>query len=137
LIPPETALLLYYFHTADGTPLSGRWISFSDLPDGRFYNQAFQGYTGRELSRAFGLDPEGFQRAAMRAGGTPQDFGDLAFKFPILPYVAFLAVLWRGDEDFPSSCQILFDASAPHSLPTDACAVAGSLLTRRLLAARG
>ena len=37
------ALLLYYFTIADGTPLAGRWISFAELPDGRFYQQAYQG----------------------------------------------------------------------------------------------
>jgi len=43
----QLAMLLYYFSTADGSPLEYSWISFSELPDGRFYNQAFQGYTGR------------------------------------------------------------------------------------------
>lgn len=133
LRPPDIALVLYYFHTADGTPLSHRWISFADLPDGRFYNQAFQGYTGRELARRFGGEIEEFERRALLAGGERHDFGDIAFKFPVLPHLAFLVVLWQGDEDFPASCQILFDASAPHNLPTDACAVAGSLLTHRLL----
>jgi len=133
LIPPETALLFYYFHTADGTPLSGQWISFSDLPDGRFYNQAFQGYTGKELARAYGQAPEKLEQAALRLGGRREEFGDLAFRFTVLPNVAFLVVLWLGDEDFPSSCQILFDAACAHSLPTDALAVGGSLLTRKLI----
>jgi hypothetical protein len=135
LNPPEIALLMYYFHTADGAPPSKRWIAFSGLPDGRFYNQAFQGYTGRELARVYGQNPEGFARAALQSGGARQKFGDLAFEFPVLPHLTFLAVLWQGDEDFPSSCQILFDTSASHYLPTDACAVAGSLLTHRILAA--
>lgn len=133
LIPPELALLFYYFYTADGAPLARQWISFSDLPDGRFYNQAFQGYTGRELARAYGQAPDQFEQAALCLGGSREDFGDLAFRFPVLPHVAFLAVLWLGDEDFPSSCQILFDSACAHSLPTDALAVGGSLLTRKLI----
>jgi len=44
-----------------------------------------------------------------------------------------LAVYWQGDEDFPSTCQVLFDASASHYLPTDAYAILGSTLTRRLI----
>ena len=36
------ALVLYYFLTCDGTMPTGRWISFSELPDGRFYSHAFE-----------------------------------------------------------------------------------------------
>jgi hypothetical protein len=41
-------------------------------------------------------------------------------------------VYWQGDEDFDASCQVLFDASARHYLPTDAYAILGSTLTRML-----
>jgi len=42
---------------------------------------------------------------------------------------------WQGDEDFPSSYRVLFDAALAHQLPTDAGAVLGSTITRRLIAA--
>jgi hypothetical protein len=129
------ALLLYYFNTADGTPLSSHWISFADLPDGRFYNQAFQGYTGGVLARVFQNDKSGFEGAAAGLGGVVQSLGDSAFTFQALPFVMLLIVFWQGDEDFPSSYQILFDASSSHYLPTDAFAILGSTLTRRMVAA--
>lgn len=132
----DQALLLYYLTTADGEPLSGVWIAFSDLPDGRFYNQAFQGYTGKELARAFQDDRAGFERAAQALGGVRQPLGDAAFAFQALPRVPLMAVFWQGDEDFPSACQVLFDAAASHYLPTDAYAILGSTLTRRLIKAR-
>lgn len=127
-------LLLYYFSAADGAPVSGRWISFADLPDGRFYNQAFQGYTGRELAKTIQSDAGGLALAARLSGGE-RDLdapGDLAFRFQALPQVPLLLVYWQGDEDFPASCQVLFDASVSHYLPTDACAILGSNLTSRL-----
>lgn len=129
------ALILYYFQTADGTPVANQWISFSELPDGRFYNQAFQGYTGKELVRVF-QSGTAFEDAAQKLGGVRQSFGDAAFAFQVLPRVSLMVVFWRGDEDFPSSFQILFDASAGRYLPTDACAIAGSMLTRQLVASR-
>ena len=134
--PINQALLLYYFTTADGTPPSGEWISFSELPDGRFYNQAFQGYTGHELSKFFQNDHPSFEQAARLLGGTPQNLGDSSFSFKVLPRVDLLVVYWQGDEDIPASFQILFDASAKNYLPTDAYAILGSKLTQRLLAAR-
>lgn len=129
----QLALTLYYFATADGSPLMQRWISFSDLPDGRFYNQAYQGYTGYELVRCFGNDRSAFDQAAIKLGGVHQTFGDSAFSFLALPRVPILVVLWQGDEDFSASYQILFDASANHYLPTDAYAILGSTLTSRLI----
>jgi hypothetical protein len=131
----QQALFLYYFSTADGAPWQDRWISFADLADGRFYNLAFQGYTGQELARHFKNDQKRFESAALAAGGVPATHGNLAFRFQALPRVPLLAVYWVGDDDFPASCQILFDASANHYLPTDAFAILGSSLTRRLIAA--
>lgn len=135
----DQALLAYYFRLSDGTPLAGSWISFSELPDGRFYDQAFQGYTGHELAKALGNDGAGFGRAAEHLHGRfinpEQSPGDIAFAYPVLPRVALLVVCWLGDEDFPASYRILFDAAIGHHLSTDACAILGSTLTRRLLKA--
>jgi hypothetical protein len=137
---PQTtqALVLYYFITADGTIPEARWISFGDLPDGRFYNQAFQGYTGAELARKFKNDLDDFTSAAASASGRrigpePQIPGDITFSFQALPRVSVAAAYWLGDEDFPSSAQILFETTAPHYLPTDVCAYLGSALTRKLI----
>lgn len=135
--PLESAFLLYYFATADGTPLENRWIAFSELADGRFYTQAFEGYTAKELARCFGEDLSAFEQAAGALAGRRIPLGDAGFSFEALPHVPLAAVFWRGDEDFPSTCSLLFDASVNHYLPTDACAVLGSTFTRMLIKARG
>lgn len=131
------ALLAYYFTISDGTQQTGRWISFSELPDGKFYTQAFQGYTGDKLGRVMGNDAPGFDRSAVALGGrrteTDKSLGDLAFKFQVLPYISLLVVCWLGDEDFPASYRILFDEAVSHHLSTDACAIVGSTLARRLI----
>ncbi len=132
----DLVMLLYYFNTSDGTAKTGRWISFSELPDGKFYNQAFQGYTGQRLARSFRDDMATFEHAATSLGGTPFPLGSASFTFKVLPLVSLLVVFWQGDEDFPSSFQILFDASASHYLPTDAYAILGSMLTSRLIKAK-
>jgi len=129
----QQALFLYYLITADGAPLTGRWVSFAELPDGRMYNVAFQGYSGNELARTFALNLEDFKAACGKAGGQPVVIGDAAYRFQTLPRVDLLVVYHLGDEDFPSSCKILFDASAVHYLPIDGCAILGSMLTKRIL----
>ncbi len=128
------ALLLYYFTTCDGSPNSGRWISFSELPEGRFYTQAFQGYTGKVIAQAFKNDLQAFTQVAESLAGRRVYFlGDLAYAFKVLPLISLSVVYWRGDEEMQPTCQILFDASVSHHLPTDACAVLGSNLTQRLI----
>jgi hypothetical protein len=149
------ALLLYYLLTADGSPQTGKWVSFADLPDGRMYNAAFQGYSGDEIVKRFEhvgrntIPPERtgptssgifdnllhqFEQACLSCGGQPVEIGSASFIFQALPRVPLLVTYWLGDEDFPSSCKILFDASAGHYLPIDACAILGSMLTRQIVA---
>lgn len=126
-------LLMYYLLTADGIPLSGNWVSFADLPGGRMYAQAYQGYSGDEIVKAFDPDMDKFKQACRAAGGIQHKSGDASFTFTALPRLPLLVNYWLGDEDFPSSCKILFDSSATHYLPIDGCALIGSMLTKKIL----
>lgn len=129
----QLALLFYHLLTADGTAVSGRWVSFADLPYGRMYNTAFQGYSGDEVARDFGFDLEAFRRACLSTGGSEGSLASACFHFQPLPRVPLMITYWLGDEDFPSTCKVLFDESASHYLPIDACAILGSMLVRRVL----
>lgn len=131
--PVIQALVIYYFFTADGMPLNHRWIAFSELPNGLFYNQAFQGYTGHMIAQKFQNDLPRFSIIAKELGGKIESFGDAAFRFQLLPRLPLLIAGWGGDDEFPSSFKVLFDASISHYLPTDACAIAGSMLTGMFL----
>ncbi len=133
------ALVMFYFYTANGRAPSGEWIAFSELPDGKFYNQAFQGYSGKQLTRVFNNDVSAVQQAALEVGGRllPDDqvnIGDFACLFQVLPRLPILLVGWQGDEDFPASYQLLFDVTATNYLPTDVCAIVGGMLVRKIIA---
>lgn len=132
------SLILTYLATADGTPTSGRWIGFRDLPDGMFYVQAFQGYTGGRLVRELDGDVQAFRRAAKGTGGQRLDLGSAGYAFHVLPRVRLALVLWEGDDELPSQAQVLFDQTTPHYMPTDGLAILGSQLVGAVLkAARG
>ena len=130
---PNQAVLAYYFFTSDGASLTGEWVSFAELPDGRMYNRAFQGYSGDELVKEFGLNVDAFKAVCKKGGGVAAPYGSAAYIFHALPKLPMLVNYWCGDEDFPSSCKILFDRSVHHFLPTDVCAILGSILTRKLV----
>lgn len=129
------SLILTYLVTADGTTPSSRWIGFRELPDGMFYAQAFQGYSGGRLVRELEGGVEAFRRAAERLGGEPSAVGDAGYAFTVLPRVRLALVYWEGDEEFPSQAQVLFEDSASHYLPTDGLAILGSQLVGKILKA--
>jgi hypothetical protein len=132
----DTAMLLYYLKTADGAPLADRWIGFRELPDGAFYNLAYQRYSGDRLARAFGRDPQAFHAAAGLLGGARLTALGHAYAFIPLPRLRLAAVLWPGDDEFPAQGAVLFDASASHYMTTDGLALLGGGLAGRLEKAR-
>lgn len=132
------ALLLAYLATADGTPPSGQWIAYRDLPDGMFYAQAFRGYAEARLARELGAGGiDLFRRGMERLGATPERLGSgaghAAYSVQVLPRIRLAAVYWLGDEDFPSQASVLFESTAAHYLSTDGLAVLGSHLVNRIL----
>jgi hypothetical protein len=129
------SLILTYLATADGTTPSSRWVGFRELPDGMFYVQAFQGYTGARLVRELQGGLAGFRRAAEAVGGRPLEIGDAGYVFAVFPRVHLALVYWQGDEEFPSQARVLFEDSAARYMPTDGLAILGSQLVGRLLKA--
>ena len=127
------AMILYYYSSSKNSSPAGKWISFSELKDGQFYNAAFQGYTSKKLFQHFEMDYEGFENRSLELRGEKTSFGDGAFRFQILPRIALLAVYWKGDDEFPPSYKILFEDIADYHLPTDGCAILGSMLTGKLI----
>lgn len=135
MLPPvHQAMILYYFHSSRGSTQPGKWISFSELADGMFYNAAFQGYTAKKLLQHFSDDYPAFNKANMGLCGEKTYFGDGAYRYQILPKVAMLLVHWQGDDEFPPSYKILFEDIVDYHLPTDVCAILASMLTGKLIA---
>jgi hypothetical protein len=129
----DRAMIMFYLKTADGAEMADQWIGFRELPSGGFYNQAFQGYSGDRLARYYEDEPEDLVGAASNLGGTRLPaLANYAFAFQPLPRIRLAAVLWPGDDEFPSKASVLFDASSRHYMTTDGLALLGSGLVRRL-----
>lgn len=129
------SIILMYLATADGTPPFAHWISFHELPDGQFYEQAFRGYSGEELVRGLNGDLAAFKRAAAQLHGEPIGLGEAAFAFRVLPRLRLAIVMYAGDEDFPAQARVLFEATAPHYLSTDGLAILGGQLVAQIVKA--
>lgn len=132
----DLGMLLYYLHSADGIELADRWIGFRELPDGAFYNQAFQGYSGNRVAQRYAQDIEGLHAAAQRLGGLRlTSLAPAAYAFTPLPRIRLALAFWPGDEEFPSRASVLFDAHANHYMTTDGLALLGSGLAGRVIKA--
>ena len=129
------SLILTYLSTADGTPPIDRWIGFRELPNGLFYAQSFQGYTGDELVRDLNGDLAAFKQASEKLQGMALPIGDAGYVFPVLPRLKLAAVMWRGDDELLAQAQVLFQESAPRYLITDGLAILGSLLIGQIVKA--
>ena len=130
------ALVLMYLSTADGTPRAGKWLRYRELPGGMFYAHAFHNFAEEKLAQEFHGKPAEFANAAKRIAGVRVAFGNSeAFEFVAMPRIQLAAVLWSGDEDFPTSATVLFDQASSHYLPTDVVGALGSQLVMRLLGA--
>jgi hypothetical protein len=132
----DQAVISYYCYTSiQPKEVSGqfKWIAFSELSDGRIYEKAFQGYTGDLISKSANNIMKKSGNIISSLNAQLLDLGDFSIQVTVLPYVSLAMVTWFGDEDFPPSCKILFNNSINSYLPTDACAIIGSMFTRRII----
>jgi hypothetical protein len=120
LTPQEQVLILHYLAGAHGNALTGKWISYQEIPDGRFYMDAFIRRAKNPLVGTFGATPERLRELAVSAyGASPFDHGDVSVVFAAFPYVPVVFILWKGDDEFPPDGNILFDESVAQVLSAE------------------
>ncbi len=113
----SSSIVLHYLLNADGTPLSGNWISYRELPGGLFYWRTIPGILAI-LAKRYGSNGEGFLKKALEIGGekyTGFKFGSVIYPFKMFPV---LLVLDEESDEFGASARVLFDSSASHYLKT-------------------
>lgn len=116
----EQVLLLHYLRGAKGATPTGQWIAYQEVPDGKFYLDAFVRRAKNPMVQVFGHQPEELVRlATQRYGATALDQGDLSVRIQALPLVPVALILWRGDDEFPPEGTILFDRNIPEILSAE------------------
>lgn len=125
-------LLLHYLVHAVDLPVEGRLISFKELPDGFIYITPFTNRAIRPLVALFGGAPEKLVEVGKKLGGWSAGTGDFSVTVPVLPRVQITFVLWEGDDEFPVSGNVLFDATASHHLKTEDYALLPGLVLNEM-----
>jgi hypothetical protein len=130
----EKILILHYLGWAQAAaaPNPGRLVSFQQLAGASFYEPAYRRRGPARIARRFGQDVPGFARACRALGWSQEKLGDAAFGGPVLPLLRCVAVLHRGDEEFPAEASLLFDERVGQLLPLEDVAVLAGLVATRL-----
>jgi hypothetical protein len=115
----DNILILDYFTRASGIPLTGKPITYKELPDGINYYSVFHKRAIQPFISFFGKNPGELLRIAENLGGTPADYGDAAVKLKAFPRVPITIALWCGDEEFGPEGSILFDSTVSEYLTND------------------
>jgi hypothetical protein len=116
----QQVLILHYLNGAPGARVEGKWIAYQEVPDGKFYLDAFLRRAKNPLVQAFGNRPERLLPVTQRVyGAEPFDQGDHAVVVKAFPLVPVALILWEGDDEFPPEGNLLFDRSISHILSAE------------------
>lgn len=133
----QQVLILHYLIGACNAGLeqdSGEWISFQDLPEGRFYMDSFIKRAKEPLLMTFGGEPKKMAELALSMyNASPMEFGDFSVFVQALPMVPVVLVLWQGDDEFPPEGNILFDRNISGILPAEDIALLAGLVVYPLV----
>jgi len=133
----EQVLILHYLEADEIPPVSGRWISYREIPGASFYFGAFLKRAIEPLKKVFGPDVAGLSRAAGKLAMQKIDSGDAGFESRVLPAVPLQLILWVPDDEFPAEANILFDQTIGRILsPEDVAWLAGMVVYRLMALAR-
>ena len=129
----QQALLLHYLNGACSskcTEMSGEWVSYQDIPDGRFYMDAFIKRAKDPLIKTFGFMAKKMVEIASKTyNAETLDLGDYSVKINALPTVPVALLIWEGDEEFPPDGNLLFDKTISEILSAeDIATLAGTVV---------
>ena len=122
--------LLHYLDLADGAPLTGNAIAFSQYKDGLVRGAGLDRNAELIVRRNLGLlPPEELARRCRALGAELLDSNaDFCARFSFAPHYPVWLKIWFADEDFPASGHLFVDESAPHYLSIEDAVTVGSLI---------
>lgn len=135
LDPWHQLTILHYLAMADGTPLSGTYITFSQIRDGLIRGGGFDRDTEAKIKHHIGnLSPEILTNRCKELGASiissPADF---CAEFYFMPNYPLRLNLWFADDEFPASGRMLVDSCSEHYLSIEDAVTVGSLILDTLI----
>lgn len=114
--PKSTERLLALHYLTSDFPVSpeDRWITFREFPGGAFYWEPFRARSVNPLIESIGNDlgklRERLARFSAKIEDEPAD--TVSARIPAIGRIEVLLVYRQGDDEFPPTADLLFDACA-------------------------
>ena len=131
------AKILFIRYLCEGKyfPSQGKQLSYNEFPWGDVYYRNFVKRCLKPCASVFGRDIANFVKMIERnpqLRAETREGGDAAYRLEFISGLYITVILWRGDDEFPPSSQILFDDNFVFAFTAEDLAVAGSVLVERL-----
>jgi len=132
----DKIIVLHYLTLAKGTPMTGKLITFKQLPGCDSYFPVFDQLAIRPLLDHFSEEPRLLIDAAAKLGGHEANYGDTGVTVNAFSKVPVTIALWRGDQEFAPRGSIMFDSGICDYLPAedirDICATIARKLVKTI-----
>jgi hypothetical protein len=129
----DKILILHYFTQAKGTALTGKQITYRDLPGGLVYYPTFMKRTINPIADNFGKDALLLLRAGKLLGARQTDYGDVSIVIDVFARVPITIILWQGDDELTPQVNLLFDASISDYLESEDVTIVCESITWHLV----
>lgn len=137
-----TIVVLHYLSRSVGPLDLADPIRFQGMQEASAYVSAFRAHAETPLMERFGEDGEAFLRAVRELGAAAQGGGsgdnadpEVMWEVPFLPHLPLGIRLGLAGEGLPAECVILFPRRAGFIYHVEDLAVAGELLSARMVEA--
>jgi hypothetical protein len=133
--PWFTIPLLHYILFSNGERISGRWVPFRELENGKTWNPLFERKCEQPLKRIADTQADLFEDlitifSGMSSGGAfASDISVILYPLPKLP---MMICYWKPDEDMESKLHLFLDETAEHNLLIESIYSIGMGLVRML-----
>lgn len=114
----SSSTILHYLNNAGGTSISGKWISYRELPDGMFYFRTIPGVMRPLVKKYEDSFGDLIKTIEKNGGKRSPDFANGAIIYPF-PYFPMLIIFEEKSDEFEAAARVLFDSNHCHYIKTD------------------
>jgi hypothetical protein len=131
----QNILFIRYLCEGKYAPGTGQQLSYPQLPWGSTYADNFNGRVIRRFLGVFGKEIHLFRRVMEETPTLKAELlekCDAGYRFEFINGIFISVLLWEGDDEFPSSAQVLFDDNMKYAFTAEDVAVAMEIMVGRL-----
>lgn len=133
----EQILILHYLTSTNPIQNEGEPIVFSQVPQGAFYETAFNRRVKNHFLSVFSRKPQLLIPSAQMLGGRKYESqsADIAVVIPAFDKINLYFLLWLEDEEFPADMNFLMSSNISCFFSTEDIAVLGGIAAGKLIKA--